>query len=116
MNNEPEHKKETTTSGPEIRQRSLHSSFSVHHSAFGRPVCRLGLATRGGTHLTVYDFHLALDRGVNFLNWCGVPDSLSRAIADLGPRRSEVMVCVQFEARTAREAEAELKQILTELN
>ena len=80
------------------------------------PVCRLGLATRGGTHLTMNDIHAALDRGINFLNWCGVPDSLSAAIAGLGPRRDRVMTCVQFEARTAREAEAELRQILRELN
>ncbi len=79
-------------------------------------VCRLGLATRGDTHLAVDDVFQAMDRGVNFLNWCGVPDSLSRAIADLGSRRKEVMICVQFEARTASEAAAELPQILRALN
>src|SRR5262249_55664335 len=80
------------------------------------PVCRLGLPTRGAPHLTVDDIHLALDRGVNFLNWCGLPDSLSRAIAGLGSRRREVMICVQFEARSAAEAERELAQVLRELN
>jgi predicted aldo/keto reductase-like oxidoreductase len=80
-----------------------------------RPVCRLGLATRGDTHLTSADIHHALERGVNFLNWCGAPDALSQAIADLGGRRADVLVCVQFEARTAAEARQELAQVLSEL-
>ncbi len=95
-------------------QDSLHSSLFGSHAPF--PVCRLGLATRGGTLLTVGDIFIALDRGVNFLNWCGTPDSLSRAIARLGRRRSDVIVCVQFEARTARQAKGELQQILHELH
>ena len=33
------------------------------------PVCRLGLATRGNTHLTRDDVLLALDRGLNYWNW-----------------------------------------------
>jgi predicted aldo/keto reductase-like oxidoreductase len=62
--------------------------------------------------LTRAEAQHALKRGVNFLNWCGEPDGLSEAIAGLGPRRSEVMVCVQFEARTATEARMELGRIL----
>jgi predicted aldo/keto reductase-like oxidoreductase len=80
-----------------------------------RPPCRLGLATRGGTGLAVADVLHAIDRGITFLNWCGQPDGLSRAVAGLGPRREEVTVCVQFEARTAAEAERELAAILGEL-
>src|SRR5438067_5951514 len=80
------------------------------------PVRRLGLATRGNGHLTPGDVRHALDRGVNFLNWCGAPDALSRTVAELGPRRREVFVCVQFEARTAGEAETELQNLLRELN
>jgi predicted aldo/keto reductase-like oxidoreductase len=80
-----------------------------------RPVCRLGLATRGTTGLTADDVHFAVGQGVNFLNWCGVPDGLSEAISDLGRRRSEVIVCVQFEARTSAEAKEELGQILRQL-
>ncbi len=76
---------------------------------------RLGLATRGNGHLTDDDIAHALDRGVNLLNWCGTPDALSRTIASLGSRREHVMVCVQFEARTADEARNELRQILNEL-
>jgi predicted aldo/keto reductase-like oxidoreductase len=81
----------------------------------GQPLCRLGLATRGNGHLTPDDIHRALERGINFLNWYGGADVLSRTIAELGPGRREVMVCVQFEARTAAEAKAELEQILREL-
>lgn len=80
------------------------------------PLCRLGLATRGDNGLTPDDIGLALDRGVNFLNWCAVPDGLSQTIAGLGPRRRDVVVCVQFEARTAADARAELAQLLQALH
>lgn len=79
-------------------------------------LCRLGLATRGGTRLREADVLQAIDAGLHFLNWCGHADALSRAVAGLGKRRHEVMVCVQFEARTAQEAEQELAWILRELN
>jgi predicted aldo/keto reductase-like oxidoreductase len=74
------------------------------------------LATRGNNALTVDDVHHALDRGVNFLNWCNCPDALQQAVAGLGRRRKDVVVCVQFEARTASEAREELRQILRALN
>jgi predicted aldo/keto reductase-like oxidoreductase len=98
--------------------RTVPEPFLSH--AFARfgypfPVCRLGLATRGDTHLTQADVLFALDHGINFLNWCGTPDALSQSIAALGPRRREVLVCVQFEARTAAEAERELDRLLREL-
>jgi predicted aldo/keto reductase-like oxidoreductase len=89
---------------------SSHSSFLVPRSSFR--VCRLGLATRGGSNLTSGDVEYALERGVNFLNWCGTPDALSQTIAVLGARRHEILLCVQFEARTALEASPELRQIL----
>ena len=84
-------------------------------AAFGKPVCRLGLATRGDTGLTEDDVHFALGRGVNFLNWPGGEDALSRAVAGLGSRRADVVVCVQFEARRADEAAEELRAILAAL-
>src|SRR5579884_1340959 len=65
--------------------------------------------------MAVADVLHAIDRGVTFLNWPGGPDALSRAVAGLGPRREEVTVCVQFEARTAAGADAELATILREL-
>jgi len=79
------------------------------------PVCRLGLASRGNTGLAVDDVYYALDRGINFLNWCGTQNDFARAIAGLGPRRREVVVCVQFEARSAADAAAELDGILRQL-
>ena len=84
-------------------------------SAFGRPVCRLGLACRGGSGLRPEDVHHALGRGVDFLNWPGTEDALSRAVAELGPRRERVVVCAQFEARTAADAAQELRAMLTAL-
>src|SRR6516162_10819791 len=93
----------------------LHTTFRTPHFTFDRPLCRLGLATRGTNRLSPAEVHFALDRGVNYLNWCGNPDGLSETIADLGPRRREVMVCVQFEARTADDAKTELAGILREL-
>src|SRR6516162_2098151 len=106
---------QTHGSGKENRVSAfLYSSLSIPPASFR--ACRLGLATRGGTDLTKADIWLALDRGVNFLNWCGVPDSLSQTIADLGPRRREVVVCVQFEARTKADAQVEMRQMLRELS
>jgi aryl-alcohol dehydrogenase-like predicted oxidoreductase len=84
-------------------------------AAFGKPVCRLGLASHDGSSLTVADVHHALDRGINFLNWAGSEDTISRSVAGLGRRREEVVVCVQFGARTATEAADELRSILTAL-
>src|SRR5438128_1984753 len=79
------------------------------------PVCRLGLSTRGSGALGVDDVLAALERGVNFLNWCGTPDGLSTTVVELGPRRPSAVVCVQFEARTAGDATRELERILTTL-
>ncbi len=79
------------------------------------PVCRLGFAAHMHGRLHENDVRAALDRGVNFLNWFGADDYLGRAIAGLGPRRQDIKVCIQFEARTAQAAEAELHQLLTSL-
>jgi len=78
-------------------------------------VCRLGLATRGNTHLAVEDVEAALERGVNYLNWCGHPDGLSRAVARLGSARRQVVIAAQFEARSASDAEREFDRMLGEL-
>ena len=79
-------------------------------------VCRLGLATRGNTHLKTEDVEHAIARGVNYLNWCGHPDGLSHAVARLGSERTQVVIAAQFEARSAREAEREFASMLGELN
>jgi predicted aldo/keto reductase-like oxidoreductase len=80
-----------------------------------RRICRLGLASRGNTGLTADDVLDAVNRGINFLNWCGTPNPFAQALAELGPRRAKVMICVQFEARTSSDARAELAHILREL-
>lgn len=82
-------------------------------NAFGKPVCRLGLASRGDSLLRPDDFHSAVDRGINFLNWPGGEDALSRAIAEMGKNRDGVVVCAQFSARTAVEAAEELRSLLS---
>jgi predicted aldo/keto reductase-like oxidoreductase len=89
--------------------------------AFGKPVARLGLASRPATALTPDDVLYAIDRGVGFLNWPGWAegpegaDAVSTAVASLGSRREEVVVCVQFGAHTAQEVEVELSAVLCEL-
>jgi predicted aldo/keto reductase-like oxidoreductase len=96
-------------------QSFLHTSFRSPRAALPRAVCRLGLATRGSSALTPDDVGHAVASGVNFVNWCGAADGLSAFIADLGTRREQVAVCVQFEARTAQEAQSELEHILAQL-
>ncbi len=84
---------------------------------FGRgtpPVCRLGLATRGNTHLEPGDVHSAVERGVNYLNWCGHPDGLSRAIAEMGPARKKVVLAWQLQSATSDGAARELDRALNE--
>lgn len=78
-------------------------------------LCRLGLATRGNTSLDAQAVLEAIERGVNYLNWCGHPDGLMQAVGQLGPRRKEVCVAVQLSARRADEARRELDGMLGEL-
>ena len=79
-------------------------------------VRRLGLATRGNTHLRPDDVAHAIDRGLNYLNWCGKPDGLSKTVAALGAKRKDVVVAVQFKSNGAEEAEREFAWILDRLN
>lgn len=76
------------------------------------PVPRLGVATRGNTTLAIDDVHYAIERGVRYFNWCGKPDGLSRAVAELGVRRRELVLATQLKARSADEAEREMDRIL----
>ena len=80
------------------------------------PLCRLGLATRGNTHLQPADVYYAVERGVNYLNWCGRPDGLSRAVADMGSEREKIVLAWQLKSATASDAERELEDALRELN
>lgn len=79
-------------------------------------VCRLGLATRGTSKLRPEDVEAAVERGINYLNWCGRPDGLSRAIASFGAARKRLVVAAQFKSRTARGAARELDRLLRELS
>lgn len=94
---------------------NLNPFFTTPAGAFGRPVCRLGLASYGQTAITPDDVLSAVDRGVNFLNWQGLAegaaaaDAFTRAVAELGAERPSVVVCAQFAARTAADAAAELR-------
>lgn len=86
--------------------------------AFGFPVCRLGLASYGQTEIAPDDVFHAIDRGINFLNWQGLAegsaqeDAYTNVVGSLGSRRSSVVVCAQFGARTATDAATELKSAL----
>jgi aryl-alcohol dehydrogenase-like predicted oxidoreductase len=83
---------------------------------FGLPsVCRLGLATRGNTHLDPDDVHHAVERGTNYLNWCGHVDGMSRAIREMGSDRDRVIIAWQMQKGSAEGARRELDAALTEL-
>ncbi len=71
---------------------------------------RLGLATRGNTRLAAEDVALAVERGVNYLNWCGYDDGIARALRGKLIDRSRVAVAMQLDARDAASAEAELEE------
>jgi predicted aldo/keto reductase-like oxidoreductase len=86
----------------------FHTVLASPQGSYRRRICRLGLASRGDAGLKPEDVYFAIgERGVSFLNWCGAEDGLSAAVAGLGPRRQEVVLCVQMEARTAAEARRE---------
>src|SRR5262245_10091122 len=79
-------------------------------SAFGVPVCRLGLASYSTSTITADDVQDAIGRGVNFLNWAGLAegpsegDAFTRSVGRLGAGRQSVVVCAQFGARGAADA------------
>lgn len=99
----------------------MHPFLMRPESAFGKPVCRLGLAARGESLLVADDLFEAIERGVNFLNWPArsegpaEAEAFGAAIASLGPLREKVVVCIQLAARTAREAADELRWTLSTL-
>lgn len=80
------------------------------------PVCRLGLATRGDKPgLTADDCFFALERGINYWNWCGAEDGISAAIRASGDRRDQIVLALQLEARRADPARRELEKVLDTL-
>ena len=70
---------------------------------------RLGLATRGNTHLAPEDVARAVERGVNYLNWCGYDDGLARAVREGLIDRTQVILATQLDSRDAAGAERELE-------
>src|SRR5207302_720255 len=79
------------------------------------PVLRLGLATRGNTHLEAADVVYAAKRGVNYLNWCGYDDGLARALRERLVDREQAVVAMQLESRDARSAAREIERSLRTL-
>jgi predicted aldo/keto reductase-like oxidoreductase len=69
----------------------------------------LGLATRGNTQITADDVSFAVDRGVNYLNWCGYDDGIAQALRRKLFDRSRVAVAMQLDSRVAASATAELE-------
>jgi predicted aldo/keto reductase-like oxidoreductase len=57
----------------------------------------------------------AIERGVNYLNWCGHADGLSKAVSGLGGRRREVVVAAQVQARRGGDVLSELDAMLRHL-
>ena len=96
----------------------MHPFLITPGDAFGIPVCRVGLASYGQTSITPDDIFYALGRGINFLNWQGLAegpsngDAFTSAVAALGNDRPRVVICVQFGARTATDADTELRSAL----
>lgn len=78
-------------------------------------VCRLGLASRGNTGLSAEGVLRAIESGVNYLNWCGEPDGMSRAIRELGRERKKVVVSAQLSAQDYDGMRRELDSVLDEL-
>jgi aryl-alcohol dehydrogenase-like predicted oxidoreductase len=101
----------------------LHPFLVTPAGAFGIPVCRLGLGFTGylQSTLTPDDVHHAIDCGVNFLNWSGLSegpvegDVLTTTVSALGRARGSVVICAQFGARNAEDAEEELEAALAVL-
>lgn len=56
----------------------------------------MGLATRGDSRLEPDDVFHALERGINYWNWCGEEDGMCRAVRELGQTRREVVIAAQI--------------------
>lgn len=75
-------------------------------------VLRLGLATRGDTHLKCEDIEHAVARGVNYLNWCGYDDGLAQAVRGKRFEREQVVIALQLGGRTRSAASREIAAAL----
>jgi aryl-alcohol dehydrogenase-like predicted oxidoreductase len=75
------------------------------------PVLRLGLASRGNTHLSADDVTHAVTRGVNYLNWCGHDNGMAQAVREKRFNREQVVIAAQLQARTRSSADRELAKL-----
>ena len=66
--------------------------------AFGKPVCRLGLASHGRTSTTPGDVLHAPERGVNFLLWAMSPAAPLNP-RSVGQRQATTRACVWWIVR-----------------
>lgn len=57
----------------------------------------------------------AVERGVNFLNWCGYDDGVARAVREKLIARDRVVLATQLESRDGRAARRELEDLLRRL-
>jgi aryl-alcohol dehydrogenase-like predicted oxidoreductase len=103
---------------------TIHPFMQCAAAAFGKPVARLGLASHDGSSLAAGDIHHAFERGVRFFNWSGLAegfeaaegrDAFRDALATLGARRDDAVLCAQFGARSAEDARRELDALLKAL-
>ena len=105
-------------SSPTSRKLSSPDSFPRFTDlGYGCPqVLRLGLATRGNTHLPAASVRYAVDRGVNYLNWCGYDDGIRQAVGELD--RTRIVLATQLYAhrgpKILRELEKALKDLKTD--
>ncbi len=76
------------------------------------PLLRLGLATRGNTHLAADDVAHAVAQGVNYLNWCSYDNGLAKAIREKRFDRQNVVLAMQLHGRTRSAASRELARAL----
>jgi predicted aldo/keto reductase-like oxidoreductase len=98
---------------PPTTDRPLPRVAQLGHG--GPPVLRLGLATRGNTHLDAAAVEHAVAQGVNYLNWCGHHDGMCQAIREKRFDREQVVLAWQLGARTRSGADRELADALRTL-
>ena len=105
----------TKNSSPTSRRLSSPDSLPRFTDlGYGCPqVLRLGLATRGNTHLPAASVRYAVDRGVNYLNWCGYDDGIRQAVGELD--RTRIVLATQLYAHRGPKIFRELEKALKDL-
>ncbi len=98
-----------STIGPNLSRDALTMPRWAELGRGCPPVLRLGLATRGDTHLEAEDIAHAVARGVNYVNWCGYDDGLARALREKRIDRRQVVLAIQLQSRDRASAARELE-------